>query len=891
MDLQQSLNFIITWLHRRLFNFLRWLRLFSLFGGYSWRNLLSAVGVCLLAAFAMNYVFLPDWQVEWLQDKRVFLDPVEAVTGDDGSLFVNDREQKIIAINPDGTLRYVLNASQGSMRTRISDIAVDEHDKLFAYVTVYQAGGQAIENKDICMYDAKGNFTKRFSGIYTNHMGRDWSSVAEGPAEGAQFETSFSPLYVHGGRLQYVYYQQYGNAFYEIDIATGESKLLYQQRFSVPYLYQSIYLIRNHGYYFVKVNGETGYGIMGKGERIIYKYNYDINDNMPFISMLLPLDGSYYCYDAHGAGAWTLRNEDGFTPAFTQDSGMQDYSFHYMNVSNGRLCGVAANLQQQKVVWYIDYDGKVHELDGAQLSFRQMAAELAVRFLYLSCMVLIALSLLYIISAILYAYVGPRTSILRKLVLILPIVLCIVLYMMYDVFNYYQADYARQDYERLEREVQVLAGSLDGGLLVRAKDSQFFDTTAYRILNDRLDETFARYSRSHGEASAAILVQGEQGAYVVADTQEHGRLLSRYPYEPGYDNLLAQVVSNRKRNGGVAAFLDEDEYRFYAPIRDSASRTRGYLCVSMPRRQQSSMFWYTVFTLWPGLLFGLGLIMAALSALALSLGRSAAQASEAITRIAEGNLSVRVDRATNDEIGNISRCINRLAASLEESSEKNRALNQEIQSTQLEVIASFAEIVEAKSGQTGHHVKRVAAYTELMALAAGYGPEESAQIRIASMMHDVGKLMIPSSILDKPDRLTEEEFQIVKLHTVYGEQLLHNVPSAILSKARVIAVEHHERYDGRGYPRHLAGERISPLARIVSIADVFDALVSRRSYKESWSVEEAFSEIEAQSGKQFDPHFVDIFLAHKVDVMAIREQLADHIPDEEPGMPDRRSGY
>ena len=186
-------------------------------------------------------------------------------------------------------------------------------------------------------------------------------------------------------------------------------------------------------------------------------------------------------------------------------------------------------------------------------------------------------------------------------------------------------------------------------------------------------------------------------------------------------------------------------------------------------------------------------------------------------------------------------------------------INEKMFKTQESVIRSFAEISESKSRQTGQHVKRVSEYTRIMAAEAGFGESQCSEIAMAAMMHDIGKLMIPPEILEKPGKLTPEEFEVIKTHVTFGADLLKNSGGEVMHMARLIALQHHERWDGNGYLGY-KGEEIDYISRFVAVADVFDALVSKRSYKEGWPPEEAYAEILRQKGKQFAPHAVDTFI-------------------------------
>lgn len=190
------------------------------------------------------------------------------------------------------------------------------------------------------------------------------------------------------------------------------------------------------------------------------------------------------------------------------------------------------------------------------------------------------------------------------------------------------------------------------------------------------------------------------------------------------------------------------------------------------------------------------------------------------------------------------------------------------------LIYSFAEISESKSKYTGEHIKRVAEYMRVLGKASGFDDEFVEQLSTASMMHDIGKLMISEEILDKPDKLTDEEYLIMKNHVLYGEALLEKCPGEMMHLACILAKEHHERWDGSGY-LGMKGEEISYISRLMAVCDVFDALTSERYYKKGWSLEETFDEIIRLSGKHFDPKVVRLFIKHFDEFKAIHNKLPD----------------
>lgn len=211
---------------------------------------------------------------------------------------------------------------------------------------------------------------------------------------------------------------------------------------------------------------------------------------------------------------------------------------------------------------------------------------------------------------------------------------------------------------------------------------------------------------------------------------------------------------------------------------------------------------------------------------------------------------------------------------------KNASLTQDIFKTQEELIFSLAEISESKSSETGMHIKRVYEYTRIMAKAIGLNKRDEDNFALAAMMHDIGKLLIPSSILEKPGKLTDEEFEIMKKHVIYGNDLLKNSPGKIMKIAKNIALMHHEKWNGTGYLK-MKGDEIDYYARIVAVIDVFDALVSTRCYKSSWLPSDAYNEIVSQSGRHFDPKVVNIFKDNYKEFLYILHKYPDEIKIED----------
>ena len=198
----------------------------------------------------------------------------------------------------------------------------------------------------------------------------------------------------------------------------------------------------------------------------------------------------------------------------------------------------------------------------------------------------------------------------------------------------------------------------------------------------------------------------------------------------------------------------------------------------------------------------------------------------------------------------------------------------EIVRRERETILRLSRAAEFRDPETGDHIQRMAHYSWMIAVRLGLPLEQQQLILEAAPMHDVGKVGIPDHILLKPGKLDEAEFSIMKQHPVIGHQILADSGSPLLQMAAVIALSHHEKYDGSGYPLGLRGDAIPLVGRIVAVADVFDALTSARPYKPAWDMDRAVTFMRAQRGVHFDPQCVDVFLDRFDEVQAVRQRFA-----------------
>ncbi|QYJ78219.1 response regulator [Shewanella acanthi] len=236
------------------------------------------------------------------------------------------------------------------------------------------------------------------------------------------------------------------------------------------------------------------------------------------------------------------------------------------------------------------------------------------------------------------------------------------------------------------------------------------------------------------------------------------------------------------------------------------------------------------------------------------------------------------DEAAGFAVGGVDYIVKPISATIVKARVKNHlSLVQadELRRTRLQVIQRLGRAAEYKDNETGTHVIRMSHYSKILALACGISETQADDLLHAAPMHDIGKIGIPDSILSKPGKLTQEEFEVMKTHPLIGAQIIGDVDSELLRLAKSVALTHHEKWDGSGYPKGLKGEDIPLEGRIVALADVFDALTCKRPYKEAWSIDKTVAYIQSQSGIHFDPELVKLFTENLELFIEVKDKWLD----------------
>lgn len=232
------------------------------------------------------------------------------------------------------------------------------------------------------------------------------------------------------------------------------------------------------------------------------------------------------------------------------------------------------------------------------------------------------------------------------------------------------------------------------------------------------------------------------------------------------------------------------------------------------------------------------------------------------------------EKQKREELEAANQQLMKFADDLSKAFSELKSTHQELQEAYLDTIHRLVRAAEYKEEDTGEHIVRMSRYSSLLAEKLGLSTKEVQDILYATPMHDIGKIGIPDNILMKAGKLSAEEFEIMKTHTVIGAEILADSKAEILQLAQQIAISHHEKWNGQGYPYGLAGDKIGLAGRIVGLADVFDALTSRRPYKNPYPVEVVCDIIRKERGEHFDPDLVDVFLENIDEFLAIKKEVS-----------------
>ncbi len=459
-------------------------------------------------------------------------------------------------------------------------------------------------------------------------------------------------------------------------------------------------------------------------------------------------------------------------------------------------------------------------------------------------------------------------------------------------------NYSIEQHTYLAQGVAALAASVVEGddvdlYLAEGSDFDSYRETERLLTNIWADTPDVRYVYVY-----KIMTDGCHVVFDVdTDEMEGGELGEVVPFDSSFMDYMPALLSGKR----VDPIISDDTYGWlltvYEPVHDSTGECVCYAACDM---EMSGLAAYEgefltrlmcIFIGFLMLIIGFGIWVARYSLVmpikAIYRVTNDFDYSDEESRKANVQRLAKLDISTNDEIEKLYRSLLRAIAESTRFFEENKRRTEQIEAMESGLVMVLADMVENRDESTGDHVRKTAAYVEVTAKkmqALGYYADQVTDQFIkdavrSAPLHDIGKIAIPDSILNKPGRLTDEEFAIMKTHAMEGrkviEQAISTLPDAdYLEEAKNVTGSHHEKWNGTGYPEGLAGEEIPLSARIMAVADVFDALISKRCYKDAFSYDEAFKIIKEDAGIHFDPLVADAFLRSREEVIEIADRFA-----------------
>ena len=352
------------------------------------------------------------------------------------------------------------------------------------------------------------------------------------------------------------------------------------------------------------------------------------------------------------------------------------------------------------------------------------------------------------------------------------------------------------------------------------------------------------------------------------------------------NSALRKIIDTTKMNKGISyvkSSNDDDFITCYAVIKNLFKKPAFAVLVKHPRIIYQDAYSTLVYALWFLVVFGIILIFITIDIIQFIVVKPISKLTKSTIQIREsGDLSLRTEfKHRNDEIGYLSSEFNILLSQLQHHIEDMEEIierqTREIRLTREDTIFRLSMAIESKEFQTGKHITRVSKMAKLLAEKMELPKKKCETISIAGTMHDIGKIGLPEWLLVKSDKYTDKEYNTMKSHTKIGAGIFANGNSDLQKTAYEIALYHHEHWDGTGYPEELKGENIPISARITTIVDIFDALLTKRSYKGEHSPDETIQYIKDNSGKIFDPELAKIFIENIQEFIELRNKYPDQI--------------
>ena len=823
--------------------------------------ILSLIGLCI---FITGRLVKPYETGEIFRAYSYWISYMD-VTEDLDRIAINNDQRTIYVIDHDekrDRIRYILDKRDfGMEHINLMDVCFGQDGSLFVYAGQTDQFNRGNQADYIYWFDAQGRLQKRFT-------------IDETPSF-RRFKVKFGLCAATDSQLTWIAEHEGSYDIMRLNTADGEQKVVKQ--FSLP---QYVYIMNvdydGDGFYITCNDGTLLFAGDDGSERQIDRFPFEINDEREenrYVDYFVHTGDEFYFLDKKFYNEICTYKDGQIETAFSLDelagldTGLKetDYTEYMRSVVNSSFSIVEAHNDILEFchsgVLYFLKDGELTQIatsDGIDLPLRY-----SLPALYQNVSVWFGIGLLVLgIGFLIFYIVRYRFTVFYKILLFLvPTVAGAFILITYVAVDQVTSLYFKNIKEEMTAVSSVIASGLDPELIKEVND---LDDVRNGNLS-RLEAQFEKLIDDHAEWNGSMIF--ELSAY---NPKLVHYLLVNYPgVEECYLNtFFLRTLDNLEdcRQGESNTYLvssktQADYYVDAVTVIYDEGEPIAIMDVYGYQTQINELgktIRYRVIVI-AGLF--MILILLVLSWLAHFITDGLEATCRIVEEISEGNLHARVKEISRDEVGVVAQGINEMAQQLETAFESQEEFARE-------VIETLVGTIDAKDKYTNGHSMRVARYAKEIAKRIGKSEKEQNTIYYAGLLHDIGKIGVPDEIINKTSRLDADEYALVKKHPELGHDLLKNLSR--IEHIDVGAYGHHERYDGGGYPQGLTGEEIPELARIIGVADAYDAMTSNRSYRNAMSQEKVREEIQKGIGSQFDPDFAKIMLE-------IDEEIADEV--------------
>ncbi|SEQ27691.1 HAMP domain-containing protein [Lachnospiraceae bacterium RM5] len=780
-------------------------------------------------------------------------------------------DKNYFALNDNNEYIYILDHKNGDKIISIIDYnAYDENN-----ISPYEV---SFDGKDLMVYcvesdsesdEIKSEYVYRFS--TDGRKKGKFKTVSEEDEKGKKYKTSFG-MAVNGEIVEYI--EEYGNeyAIISLDKKSGDRKEL--ARFD---LYENERIINaeydEDGFQVVFNDGNIRRVTNTGNEELINRFNFEINDKSDgniYADLFVKVNDTYYFLDKKFFDAiysykdGVAKKEYSLVNLGEIDSDIDENTYaYYEAVVDNAISSVQSHkdilMFSSNANIYIVENGEISNIfatdEGLVLPGKYSIPLMYVKYSLIAGYVLIGLGALCII---LYFTFYKFRMVYKIIFFIIPVVILSFIIISNAVAKKATKIYFDDLNEKMVAISSLVAQNIDTDIIDDINNLDDINNGNYAKLKKNFDEAVNANAGSIENITFELSLYNPDGLHYLAVDYPGTEELFLNTYflknpETMYESRIGETNTYSFTSfsqadyyiDAITVIYDEDEvpvalldvYGYQTQINEAESKIKESIIKIAG--------------------ISCGIITLILTLIAIYITGSLSKTSHVVEKISKGDLSARVKRIHKDEVGIVGEGINDMAAKLEIAFKNKEEFSKQ-------VIETLVGTVDAKDKYTNGHSLRVAKYSREIAKRLGKSKSEQRDIYYAGLLHDIGKIGVPDEIINKTSRLTDDEYDVIKKHPGIGYDLLKNLSQ--LENIGVGAYGHHERYDGKGYPRGLKGEENPEIARIISVADAYDAMTSNRSYRKAMERDEVRAEIKKGKGTQFDPEFAEIMLEVDEDI-------------------------